>query len=412
MRLAKGNERRPDDWLFPDETLAQGGGDCEDLAFVLAAILTASGVSSYCVRVALGSLNISRPRGEPQRHDHCWVMYQNESGAWEILEPMAAVRSKSAKSKAPALPRTEGITEYVPHYVFNSNHLWLIHSRDSDSRQPFNRYCRDREFWSKFDPSFAAGVHSTIFDAALKGLVPDSALSTMRRKSLSLDVNIAGYDPRDHFDNGYIDEGWARVNDHLTRFREDNSDWESLGAAGHTIADFYAHSSYVHFAQLQNPVDQNGQAALYDPGVTLVVEPSYTATPSDPSPPPFDLTSGHFTVNDDCWHGTPQQTAAQWQGKLISGRNAQLHDRWATFWEGFTSIPRELTEASDFAVRGSLPHHDEMAVDDAAMGRRHRLYSKTGSGPDDRQSYPNQFRWRVNTAVQHIKKAFEDNWDS
>lgn len=61
----------PDAWLFPDETLAQGGGDCEDLAFLLAALLMAAGVSNYCIRVALGSLLIHLPRGQTRKQAHC-----------------------------------------------------------------------------------------------------------------------------------------------------------------------------------------------------------------------------------------------------------------------------------------------------------------------------------------------------
>jgi hypothetical protein len=43
-------------WLFREETLARKGGDCEDLAFVLAALLAASGISPYCIRLALGRI--------------------------------------------------------------------------------------------------------------------------------------------------------------------------------------------------------------------------------------------------------------------------------------------------------------------------------------------------------------------
>ena len=42
LRYLKSNNKTrhcPDAWLYPDETLAQGGGDCEDLAFLLAALL-------------------------------------------------------------------------------------------------------------------------------------------------------------------------------------------------------------------------------------------------------------------------------------------------------------------------------------------------------------------------------------
>jgi hypothetical protein len=34
---------------------------------------------------------------------------------------------------------------------------------------------------------------------------------------------------------------------------------------------------------------------------------------------------------------------------------------------------------------------------------------KNTSGPEDRQAYANQFRWRFNTAIHHIRQAFLDN---
>ena len=43
-----------DPWQFPDETLHEKKGDCEDRALLIASLLIASGVSSYNVRVALG----------------------------------------------------------------------------------------------------------------------------------------------------------------------------------------------------------------------------------------------------------------------------------------------------------------------------------------------------------------------
>jgi hypothetical protein len=62
-----------DEWLFPEETLARGGGDCEDLAFLLAALLEHSGISRTCIRVALGRL-IDCRNGEGGYH--AWVVYQ------------------------------------------------------------------------------------------------------------------------------------------------------------------------------------------------------------------------------------------------------------------------------------------------------------------------------------------------
>ena len=402
----------PDAWLYPDETLAQGGGDCEDLAFLLAALLMAAGVSNYCVRVALGSLLIHQPRGKVRKHDHCWVMYQNESGVWEILEPTVLVDRKPLAPTAQAATVERYPTEYVPHYVFNSDHLWLIRSAHLDLRQRFDDYCGGRRnFWNKFDPAFAATVHETIFDTALGGRISQAAMAAIKRKSLCLDANIATYDPRDHFDDGYLAAGWEGVGQHLAAFNADNSDWESLGAAGHAMGDFYAHSSYVHFAQLQDAVAADGRALLYAPGVALTGTPSYTATPADPSLPPCDLTSGKCSTNANLCPGTGQDAANQWAGQLISGRYAQKYDPKAGFWEGLTSIPLVLSSASDYKVRGLLPHHNEIAVDSGTPAKEHRLYSNAPNpSPDDRNSFANQFRWRVNTAVAHIRQAFDDNW--
>jgi hypothetical protein len=395
--------RCPDAWLFPDETLSQEGGDCEDLALLLAALLMASGISGYCVRVALGTLQIKLPDGKTQPHDHCWVMYQNEAGIWEILEPLYVVASSKAKSRRSAKSQNAPQTEYVPHYVFNTDHLWRIDLRHAARHAKFLDYCQDRSFWHKFDPSFAASVHKDIFDDALGSLgLPAGAISAMKRESLFLDANIATYDPRDHFDDGYIDAGWTTVSSNLDKFRAGHTDWASFGAAGHGIADFYAHSSYAHFAPLQN-----GSIPPCDPGQPLAISPRYTATPADPSLPIFDLTSGKFSVNSNKWQGSPQEAAANWQDQLISGRYAQLYDPKAGFWEGFTSIPESLALAPGFALRGSLPHHNEIAVDELARPPKHVLYVDARSGPADRRSYQNQFNWRKQAAVQHIASIYD-----
>lgn len=402
--------RRCDAWLFPDETLAQGGGDCEDLAFLLAALILASGVSHYCVRVAIGTLDITPARGKTSQQDHCWVMYLNESGAWEILDPAAeslrAARGPRFRGSAPSLSTT---TEYVPHYVFNSDHLWLVRSRRVESKRLFHDYCSDPAFWRRFDPRFAKSVHDTIFDDALRDIAPADGISAMKRKSLWLDANIATYDPRDHFDNGYIAEGWTKVRANLDQFRRHGSDWGSFGAAGHAIADFYAHSSYVHFARLIQPASPNGQAVIYEPGVAMAAQPGYSSAPAAPDIAPFDLTSGRFSVNPRLYPGTLQDAAQHWDGELISGRYAQKYDPKAGFFEGFTSLPASLPNAPDYAWRGALPHHNEIAVDGASRERKHLLYSDKSSGPADRQCFANQFRWRKNAAIAHLRKAFLEN---
>ncbi len=131
----------PDAWLYPDETLAENGGDCEDLAFLLAALLMASGISGYCVRVALGSLHITLPDGKAEKHDHCWVMYQNEGAVWEILEPLTKVGGQLRQIPPGHARQPAQKVEYIPHYVFNIDHLWQIHSRDFDRNAQFEDYC-------------------------------------------------------------------------------------------------------------------------------------------------------------------------------------------------------------------------------------------------------------------------------
>jgi hypothetical protein len=119
-------------------------------------------------------------------------MYQNESRIWEILEPTILVDHKALAPAAQAATVEPYPTEYVPHYVFNADHLWLIRSAQVDPRQRFDEYCTSRQdFWNKFDPRFAAAVHETIFDAALGGRVSQDAMAAIKRKSLRLDANIA-----------------------------------------------------------------------------------------------------------------------------------------------------------------------------------------------------------------------------
>src|SRR5262249_24508652 len=156
-------------------------------------------------------------------------------------------------------------------------------------------------------------------------------------------------------------------------------------------------SSYAHFAPLQN-----GSIAPYVPGQSLPVSPSYTSTPADPSLPPFNLTSGKFSINSEKWPGNHQQAANIWNGKLISCRYAQKYDSKAGFWEGLTGIPASLANAPGFALRGSLPHHNEIAVDELPRPSKHVLYSDACAGPTDRQSFKSQFNWRKQAAIQHI----------
>lgn len=119
-----------DYWQFPAETLAVKKGDCEDCAFLLASLLLGSGISSYCVRVAIGTIE-RHNRGLEQ---HAWVVYKNEDGIWCLLE--ATLPNGDCPG---SLPDAENYTKdesdprYSPILCLNTEHVWQVeHKKDPD----------------------------------------------------------------------------------------------------------------------------------------------------------------------------------------------------------------------------------------------------------------------------------------
>lgn len=207
------------------------------------------------------------------------------------------------------------------------------------------------------------------------------------------DVDLpGGYDPRDHFDNAYIEESWKQVADRLAQFRTEGvRNLDLFHRAAHAIGDFYAHSSYAGFGAIQN-----GKLALYDannPASSLPQAPEYGPA-SD-----FDITSGDITTNAVLWKGSAQDAAALWKGKLISGRYAQKSDSHGIL-EGLTFIPAALKRDKDFFLRGSLPHHNEIAVDE---DEGHNALYESGK-------FAAQYDLGKDAAVRHICQAFVDDW--
>jgi hypothetical protein len=404
-----------DPWQFPDETLALQAGDCEDRAFLLASLLTASGVSPYNVRVAFGQMVVS---GRP--HDHMWVMYKGERGYWTLIEPLrlgqALADHEIGASRDLSVPPPE--VEYLPQFLFNDSHMWAVRGAATfESRDKLLRRA-----WTRLNPKFAGEVHQSIVETALGAVpeLPSWVLKELKRNFTrsflgipvidSIDLDIINYSPLDHFDNGYIPEAWAEVSTNLRAFREDSRrNLQMFARAAHAIADFYAHSSYVHFARLLNPEDNAGHAELFQDGAGTIDIPISYEPPST-----FDLSGGEFTVNEFYWKQTHLAAAQQWRNHLISGRYAQTHDTQPGLTnhltEGLTSIPPRFRNDPTFPVRGSLPHHDEIAVDDWSPGAQHSLYNRGRQGPADRTAYENQFRWRMNTAILHVRKAFTENF--
>ncbi len=406
--LDTGAHGNNDPWQFPDETLSVRSGDCEDRALVIASLMLASGISSFHFRVALGKLHVGG-----LAHDHVWVMYKNEDGRWTVVDPpaehlrVAAARARrggkgrakrTAKSpRAPAAP----MLRYEPHFLFNDVHLWSV------QRTPANGALSEwiRAGWTRIDPAFHGEVHLGILQEALTG-VADQLLSDLeryfRRPILGLfgpivdDIDRMDYDPVFHFDNGYITEGWQHVARHLNKFREDHRDIMSFAIAAHGIADFYAHSSYAHFAR-----QANGRIELFDQAKL----PLGGLAAPDYSTGALKLGAGsRFTVNQAVWeHRSNAAMVSSWQGKILSGRYAQAQDTQpglvSQVTEGFTWIPKSYRQAGDFYTRGCLPHHDEMAVDEPARSKSHKLYT-------DDKDYALQYDLRRSAAVRHVRKAF------
>ncbi|MCC7386753.1 MAG: transglutaminase family protein [Deltaproteobacteria bacterium] len=368
--------RQHDRWQTPEETLASGGGDCEDLAFVLAALLEASGISGYCVRVALGSL-VDRTEKKARTFDHAWVTYLNEGGAWCLLEPTALVGQRTAQkaaSKKEAITRLGRRTrqnlrdiEYVPHFVFNRQHMWRLRTAGRRAAARLPEYLERRLFWREFDPRFSTEVHDNIFDRALPELDAEQRRE-LKTVSLALDVNVLNYDPRDHFDFAYVPEGWQRVRERLAS--------RSLGdfaRAAHAIADFYAHSMYGHFADRRGA---SGPLVLYDPA----------------RPPPRDRLVYDFTPFElpGCTSADARSAADRWQGKLISGQ----------WWRWYTTYPDELQTKAELAIRRCLPDHDVLAVDGPKPHSDQHLYG------DDPAKHEEQFLLRRHAAAEHVHQAY------
>ena|GEM_PF-691798 len=404
-----------DPWQFPDETLTIKAGDCEDRAFLLASLLLATGISPFNIRVAFGQMVID---GTP--HDHMWVMYKSERGHWTVIEPLRLGRALDDQHIPEIRKLGQGASkvEYAPHFLFNDRHLWAV--KGTAERGGLDFFL-SRE-WTRLNPKFVGQVHLSIIQEAIGGVqgIPSWVITDLKDNFSRLflagpiidaiDLDIIDYSPLDHFDNGYIPESWSQVTQNLSTFKQDSrANLQAFARAAHAIADFYAHSSYVHFAKLVDPAFPQGCAELFDPAGQM----EFDTAPSYQPPSTFDLTDPKFSVNTSLWTQGKEAAAQRWVNQLISGRYAQPNDTQPGLTnhltEGLTTIPASMRNAAGFADRGSLPHHDQIAVDDITPGDQHCLYNENKDAAE-RMDYANQLRWRKNSAILHVRKAFVENF--
>ncbi len=431
-KIAYSDKVKLDPWQFPDETLFIKTGDCEDRAFLIASLLIASGISSYNVRVALGKVIISDDEKQHE-FDHMWVMYKSEIGKWILIEPLICSGTMKTntiieqhRGKEYYYQGNPNISaDYIPYFLFNNCHLWgvLAQGRSMDFENHLVLY----KSFSKFNPKFAGEVHKSILQAALSNAPVEVQKQIDRYYSKAFIVfgppvdkfDRGTYNPYVHCDNCYIQEGWDLIKQNLGKFKLENN-LDAFFEAAHTIADFYAHSSYVHFAKIKqldgNP--NNEYAELFNiENPQFELNPIYSPIQDVKD---FDLTGTNkkFTVNQNLWNGPDKNLiASTWKTKIISGRYAQKGDTWkgleSFVTEGILSvIPEKLENAPDFKERGWVPHHNEIAVDEAQKSSAHILYSENTKEPADRGSYKNQFKWRRNAAINHIRQVFSENYSS
>ncbi len=392
--------RQNDPWQFPAETLSLGSGDCEDSAILLVALLLNAGVPPSRLRVAVGSVCVTMPRRDEQWHQHAWALYRSDSGLWQPLEPLR--RARAGAGRQPVVNPSIRV-QYFPAFLFNNEHLWQAPAHQLPRgirRKPLSQR------WMEHDPGFSGDVHRSLLDRSLL-LVPECPLwivQAVQNQFLSvpfIDRKIDlpdffvthPYDPRDHFDNAYIDESWARVEAQFEKFAGDPiNNIDALTYAMHGTADFYAHSSFMCFANVKA-----GQPPLYDrrrPMQNMTL-PVYGAGSK------LDFSSNAVTFDPRFTGGWPA-AAELWKGKLVSGRYALpgASDKHSVF-EKAVGIPSELVNAPDFTTRYGLPHHDQIAIDDAHRPENHLF------GPTE---YDRQFRLRTTAAALHIQKLFRAYW--
>ena len=398
-----------DNWMFPDETITLKKGDCEDRAILLASLMLASGISSYNVRLCFGKISEIETG---KTFDHVWVMYKNESGIWQLIEP--ASNSKRNKGKftkqAKTLETGKAVAfDYTPYYLSNNVHMWEV--RHSENEKKFADYISGRKFWSGYNPTFGYKTHKALVKEAIDSGDFFNRLSSEMKSELftmnplgrekeeyldrfasmvsNVDITLS-YNPLLHYDNAFIQESFDLMNKNLN----DKKTLGSLSKAVHAIADLYSHSSYSEFAKKTN--GEINVMLTPDPD-----SPQYAGQFINNSTPNystgiFDLVN--FSTNSNLYK-RPTKNAAKafWNGKIISGRYGMSKDSQGLL-ERTQYWPGTLRESE---MQGALPHHNEIAVDEETRSKEHKLYA---SGV-----YEDNFKLRTNAAKRHITKLF-NSW--
>lgn len=426
--------RLRDPWLFPDELLVCRRGDCEDISLLIASLLTGLGVSSYNVRVCLGKVVQRLRNGKDILHDHVWVVYKCEAGTWTLIEPLLCVKNRTAKRRGrPTVSLEATSIDYEPAFTFNDEHLWAQQHTQSDTEFQ-DELDRLRQEWSGIDPGFAGTVHQSLLGTALTPTTDAQALRDIHddlvNRFMLGDVHVPffgkitlpvavdqvdnfifgdPYDPVDHFDSGCITEGWTCVNSRIRDAKAANDKGDTQGYHDklkfifHAVADFYAHSSYMHFYALDKGLKDPTQI----PDIWDHTSNSDQYASANYETGDFQLGPDGLGVYEEYIRDNKQIVIAGLRGHIISGRYGLPGDSDVTdIFEHlmYNPVLSVLYPTSKKNVKkmltlhhnvGVLPHHDKIAVDKAKKdGGNNSLY---------KGSFDDQFNWRKNAAIRHIQ---------
>ncbi|GEM_PF-3485326 len=193
----------------------------------------------------------------------------------------------------------------------------------------------------QLQPGFFLTMHCQINDAALKKLFDTSTIDDINHVNARVDDPFAhlNYDPREHFDNSLIEESITLLEDRLSWQGDTRLHTVTTGAANaiayglgcHAVADFYSHSNYAPMALAYYkqpadvpPIDQ----AIADAGFLTFVETTWN--------------------NRNLWRDYAGYSTTQ---------AFPLGEEFAKCL--FTGA----YSADSWILRSSIPHHNDVAVD-------------------------------------------------
>ena len=118
--------KTPEYWATPEETLKNGGGDCEDFAILAQAVIKAKGKEAYIV--------CAYPCGRKRGHAAC-VFYSTPKHRWYIIGTKGYRR---------------GPKEFrdIPKYLVKEPKLYRIHN---DKKEIQQEYVLVRGIWRLLD---------------------------------------------------------------------------------------------------------------------------------------------------------------------------------------------------------------------------------------------------------------------